>query len=408
MNTPRLLFLFLLVLTACARHPQAAPPAEIRPAQAAPPSQEYTDLSTAYGQLLGFRDDPLFIRHGFTANSPHAGWLDQVRAIGRRPGHSPEGPRLLAMLAVAIRQHGPDSPTARDFTTRFERELRLLRDAPASQPTPPPQPTPDTTRPEDSAVVSILYTGDTQGVLYPQPVLDSSVGGLSRRLPLLAKLRAADPNAVLLDAGDAFTSSSEQAMRNNSAMVVAMNRMHYDAMGLGLHDLGMGEARLRNLVNQAAFPVICTNLTFSGSDEWIKPYVLITRGGETMAVLSLLPPMSTPPVPGAQYTPAQEALRRYVPMLKTKAQLIVVLSQLSQAETEAALAGIQDVHVVLGDARGQAATTPPYIFPAMAKGLGVGQIQLRVVDGGLVSRSMHLLDDPTADADLEREIQRRK
>ncbi len=257
MNTPRLLFLFLLVLTACARHPQAAPPAEIQPAQAAPPAQEYTDLSTAYGQLLGFRDDPLFIRHRFTANSPHAGWLDQVRAIGRRPGHSPEGPRLLAMLAVAIRQHGPDSPTARDFTTRFERELRLLRDAPASQPTPPPQPAPDTTRPEDSAVVSILYTGDTQGVLYPQPVLDSSVGGLSRRLPLLAKLRAANPNAVLLDAGDAFTSSGEQAMRNNSAMVAAMNRMHYDAMGLGVHDLGMGETAydlaLLNLLRRGAF-----------------------------------------------------------------------------------------------------------------------------------------------------------
>lgn len=394
MKTPLLLCLLLLSLTAHAGQTPitSTPPVASQPVHSPPCSQEYTDLSTAYGQLLSFRDDPLFIRHGFTANSPHADWLDHVRDLGRKPGYSQQGPRLLAMLAVAIRQHGATSDVSRDFTSQLERELRRLRDS-RVRPTPAPTPAPGVTPP-----ISILYTGDTQGVLLPQPVHDSSVGGLARRMSLLDKLRTESPDMILLDAGDAFTSTSQQAGRNNAIMVEAMNRMGYDAMGLGLHDLTMGAAHLRDLVDRAKFPVICTNLNFSGGENWIKSHALITRDDTTLAVLGLTPNPSRSPIPGARFVSPKEALSRFVPELKARDRLIVVLSQLPQAETEAALNGIDDVDVVIADARGHATTTTPRIFPAMAKGLGVGQIDLEAENGTPTAQAMHLLDEAVADA----------
>ena len=407
MKISLLVCLALVLLAGCAtRRPSTppTPPAEAKPAQTEPCSQEYTDLSTAYGQLLAFQDDPIFLKHGFTANSPYAGWLEHVRALGRKPGYSPDAPRFLTMLAVAIKQHGKDSTVARDFAVQFEEKLSASRVKPAPEVTQTAAPTPPAA---SGTVVSVLYTGDTQGVLFPQPVHGSSVGGLSRRLPLLTKLRATEPNAVLLDAGDAFTGTSKTGNRNNAVIVAAMNRMNYDAMGLGPHDLAVGEAQLRSLVSQATFPVVCSNLVFSGGETWIKPYALITRGSETIAVLSLLPETSTVQIAGARLTSPDEALRRQVGLLRDKASLILVLTQIPQTEIETALAGI-DVNAVIGDTYGHVVTTRPFVFPALAKGLGVGEIQLNTTDGGLTSHSMHLLDKAVVDAELENEIQIRK
>lgn len=398
-----LICLSLVLLAGCAKH-STTPPSDARPAQVEPCSQEYTDLSTAYGQLLAFQDDPIFLKHGFTANSPHAGWLEHVRALGRRPGYSPDAAQLLAMLAVAIKQHGKDSAVARNFTTQFEEKLSASRVKPAPEATQAAIPAPPAA---SGPVVSILYTGDTQGVLFPQPVHDSSVGGLSRRSPLLTKLRATAPNTVLLDAGDAFTATSANALRNNSVIVAAMNHMNYDAMGLGTHDLAVGEAHLRQLASQATFPVICSNLALANGETWIKPYALITRGSTTIAVLSLLPADAIVQIAGARITAPAEALRRHASILRDKANLILILTQLPQVDVEAALAGI-NVDVVIGDARGHAVTTRPCILPAMAKGLGVGEIQLSATDGALISRSMHLLDKAIVDAELEKKIQIRK
>ncbi len=409
MKIPLLAPLLLVLLAGCAaRHPSSPPP-EAKAARIGHQSLEYTDLSTAYGQLLDFQDDPVFLKHGFTANSPHAGWLDHVRALGRRPGYSPDAARLLTMLAVAIKQQGKDSAVARDFTAQFEKKLGALRIKPTPEavqiesaqtvaPTPPAA---------HSAVVSILYTGDTQGVLFPQPAHGSSVGGLSRRLPLLTQLRATEPNAVLLDAGDAFTDARTTAKRNNAAIVTAMNRMHYDAMGLGPHDLAVGEVQLRSLVSQATFPVICSNLALPDGETWIKPYALITRGSASIAVLSLLPATSAVQIAGARLTSPNEALRRHVAVLQGKANLILLLTQALQAEVETMLAG-SDIDAVIGDTYGHAVITRPAIFPAMAKGLGVGEIQLNPTDGALLSHSMRILDKAVVDAELKNEIQIRK
>lgn len=362
------LVLCLLPLFACAKHaPPPAPPvtAEVSVLP------EFEELNALHRQFLGFRDDPLFLRHGFGFNFPYADWLQQVRNLERTPAMA-EGARTLAGLAVAYRSHGADSEVGRGFETRF---AQILRTPATGKPPAAAMPVPDPVN-ATRTQVSILFTGDTQGVVYPQPGISGPVGGLARRLPVIERVRAEDPGVLLVDAGDAFASGFARAGKINTILVRAMNRMQYDAMGLGTYDLKLGEVALRELVGIAKFPFICTNLVFqNGVDPWIKPYALIEREQVGIAIISLLPPVAGMRVTGAQFVPPRQALLALLPELKAKADCIVLLTQYGSADMAELLGTDHAVDVIIGDGKSASRDEPLYL-PTVPKALGFGFARL--------------------------------
>ena len=362
------LALCLLPLFACAKHaPALSPPV----AAEVPILPEFAELNALHGQFQGFRDDPLFLRYGFGFNFPYADWLQQVRNLERTPVMA-EGARALAGLAVAYRSHGADSEVSKQFETRFAQILRTpATDKPPAVTMPVSDPV-NATRTQ----VSILFTGDTQGVVYPQPGIFGPVGGLARRLPVIERVRAEDPGVLLVDAGDAFASGFARAGKINTILVRAMNSMPYDAMGLGTYDLEMGEVALRELVGMAKFPFICTNLVFqNGADPWIKPYVLIKRDQLRIAFISLLPPVTGMRVTGARFVPPRQALLALLPELKVKADCIVLLTQYGSADIAELLGTDHAVDVIIGDGKSASRDDPLYL-PAVPKALGFGFARL--------------------------------
>jgi len=372
-NMKFLFFLLcLLPLCACVKHPA---PGSQPVAVQAPVLQELEELATLREQFLAFRADDVFLRYGFTFNSPYADWLQRVRDLEQNPAMA-EGARLLAGLAVAFRIHGEQSEVYRQFETRFDHALRSpVEDEPVSQPVALQAPPPATG-------ISILFSGDTQGSLFPRPGLSRSVGGLARRMPTIAHFRAAAPGVLLLDAGDAFSSEVERAEIVNKTLVRAMNRMHYDAMGLGVRDLSMGEVALRELAGMAAFPLVCSNLVFQkGVAPWIKPYALIMRERYRIAVMSLMPVPSDAVITGARLMPPAEALRALLPELRSKADFVVLLTQFGSAEMAALLGGDFAVDAILGDSEAVSRKNPAYI-PAVPRGLGFGFVRLERNEAG--------------------------
>lgn len=540
------LALCLLSILACNKRPAPAP---VTAAPAVLP--QFAQLNDLYGQFQGFRNDRLYLRHGFTANFPQSDWLQQVRELGQDPDLA-ERARLLSSLAIASRIHGDSSRITRSFEKRFTASLHTpglplpeeeeasdaIADAgmsaptpripaeqvqnatdetwtetsqtaniatpdspdqtqdaesefspsdqvvpaspPASQPAPSartgadptaeippssvpaptqtipaepaqtpatgesvppaevaeqgtlpappssPQPaedlasepspaaeaqtvparpetvaptgdtpvqtvvSPDETpallpgqapqpaanQPDTTEKITVLFTGDTQGVVYPQPGITGTVGGIARRLPAIERVRAEDPDLVLLDAGDAFVSGSPRAERINKTLVRAMNRMRYDAMGLGPYDLEMGEMALRELASVATFPFVCSNLEFQkDAQPWIRQYVLIERGQRTIAVISLLEPGPAVKITGARLIAPELAMNKLMPQLAAKADAVVLLTQAGREEVLPILGAATDVDVVLGDARSVFQDTPRYV-PAIAKGMGLGLVEL--------------------------------
>ena len=538
-----LLAVCLLSILACNKRPAPAP---VTTAPAILP--QFAQLNDLYRQFQGFRNDRLYLRHGFTANFPQSDWLQRVRDLGRDPELA-ERSRLLASLAIASRIHGDSSRVTRSFEQRFTASLHTpgpplpeeegTSDAgseagmdaqppglatthadnatkeasaessqadgitsrertdlpqrqaePASSPSAPaakaesppapsaraaPDPTagipdpvhsqthmapaeptqsppapleppptaqaagpdtqtaptpsrqtaeelapatphdveaqplpaqPETLAPagdteaqtsappvpaqqpqpaagpsETGAKITILFTGDTQGVVYPQPGINGTVGGIARRLPAIERVRAEAPALVLLDAGDAFVSGSHRAERINKILVRAMNHMRYDAMGLGPYDLDMGEMALRELAGIASFPFVCSNLEFQQDVlPWIKKYVLIERGRHTIAVISLLNPAPAVKITGARLIAPELAMNTLMPQLAAKADAVVLLTQTGREEILPMVSSAPVVDVILGDARSVFQDTPRYV-PAIAKGMGLGLVELDQADG---------------------------
>lgn len=365
----------LLSLFACAK--RSAPPT----VTAEPPIlSEFAELDTLHRQFTGFRDDPRFLRYGFTFNSPYADWLQRVRDLEQTPALA-EAARTLAGLAVAARINGTDSEVYRQFETRFSQALRTPA---AEEPTAPPVAVPAPTilpSPQTTANrITFFFSGDTQGVVYSQPGGFGPVGGLARRPPTIDHFRVEDPGTVLLDAGDTFVSGFAKAEAINKVLVRAMNHMRYDAMGLGPYDLAIGEVALRELVSIASFPMICSNLQFqNGVEPWIKPYVLINRNQVRIALVSLLPPESGVRITGARLLPPGQALQAMLPELRAKADCVVLLTQFGSAEISALLGAEDAVDATLGDGKEKSGENPAY-FPAVPKGLGFGLVRLEKSD----------------------------
>ena len=443
--------LLCVLLSACVRNPAPPEPVPTQP----PVLQEFAPLTEMHARFLTFRDDDIFLRHGFTFNSPYADWLQRVREFEHNPTMT-ESARLLAGLAVAARIHGVKSEVYRQFEMRFDQSVRApveqefveqepevlesveqepevlesvehepemqesVEQVPEMQGSveqvPEVQESVKQESAEQKAVrgpvassapalaseVSILFSGDTQGVVFPQPGPFGSVGGLARRASTVAHFRMEDPGVVLLDAGDTFTSGFERAEKINKVLVRAMNLLRYDAMGLGGLDLAMGEVVLRELAAMAKFPMICSNLEFQqGVAPWIKPYVIFERNGRRIAVLSVLPAPSGAVITGARFVAPEKALGELLPILRSTVDFVVLLTQLGSEEAADLLGEGSMVDVILGDRNAASMTSPAYV-PAVPKGLGLGLLRLNMTAPGAPARveSMPVLLGTDFDAQI--------
>lgn len=105
--------------------------------------------------------------------------------------------------------------------------------------------------------VVIFHTNDTHGYLEGDG--ESVVG-----IDLVAGLRDATPNSLLLDAGDATQGAPLASLTKGSAPIDLMNAAGYDAMCLGNHEFDFGMDNLLANVEAAQFPVLGANVWRDG------------------------------------------------------------------------------------------------------------------------------------------------
>ena len=107
--------------------------------------------------------------------------------------------------------------------------------------------------------LTIMHTNDTHANLENAP----------NRATLVKQIREANPNNLLLDAGDVFSGSLYFNLFAGLADLELMNYMGYDAMTFGNHefDLGgseFGHQALADFIQNAEFPFVSSNVDFSG------------------------------------------------------------------------------------------------------------------------------------------------
>ena len=106
--------------------------------------------------------------------------------------------------------------------------------------------------------IVIFHTNDTHG--YLQGDGESVVG-----IDLVAGLRAATPNSLLLDAGDATQGAPLASLTKGEAPIDLMSAAGYDAMCLGNHEFDFGLDNLFANAAAATFPLLAANALRDGA-----------------------------------------------------------------------------------------------------------------------------------------------
>jgi 2',3'-cyclic-nucleotide 2'-phosphodiesterase / 3'-nucleotidase / 5'-nucleotidase len=106
--------------------------------------------------------------------------------------------------------------------------------------------------------LTIIHTNDTHAALDNMP----------RTVTALKEVRAANPNSLLLHAGDAFTGTLYFNKFHGEADLALMNLMGFDAMTFGNHEFDLGSSNeghqaLADFIKGAQFPFVSANVDFS-------------------------------------------------------------------------------------------------------------------------------------------------
>jgi 2',3'-cyclic-nucleotide 2'-phosphodiesterase (5'-nucleotidase family) len=140
--------------------------------------------------------------------------------------------------------------------------------------------------------------GRVRGWDYYADTAESS-RGLSRAATIVDSVRAANPGRVILvDAGDflqgnPFTFAAARIDTTlPSAVVAAMNAMHYDAVAIGNHEFNYGVPTLRRETAAASFALLAANV-YGGpvSAAW-RPWTIVERGGVKIGIVGATTPGS--------------------------------------------------------------------------------------------------------------------
>jgi 5'-nucleotidase/UDP-sugar diphosphatase len=228
--------------------------------------------------------------------------------------------------------------------------------------------------------------------------------------------RKSAPNVLLLDAGNALWSTQQPAEETKGKVVVeAMNLLGYDAMALGDLDLQLGVEALSQRVAEASFSVLSANLALASSGKLLaKPYALLNVGGRKVGILGLTwdqAPLAPELETKVKVLSAAEALKKYVPELTGKTDIVVVLSNMGYEEDQRLSSLVSGIDLIVGgrtrmplDQAWKNEQTGTLIVQAGSQGEWLGRRNLQFDAAGVVTdykdELIYLTDDFIDDPEL--------
>jgi 5'-nucleotidase/UDP-sugar diphosphatase len=259
----------------------------------------------------------------------------------------------------------------------------------------------------------ILYVNDFHGFAEPyQPTGSKTLlGGIAYLAGAVDRARQAHPS-LLLAAGDMIQGNFWANLFQGQSVIEVMNAMKFDAMVLGNHEFDYGLKVLQERIAQAHFPILGANVEGLPS---LKPYVIKNLLGVKIGIIGVVTRDTLAGHPGKlgnlKFTTPESAIRKYLPELKRRADIIVVLSHCGYPADREMAAQIPGLDVIVGGHTHTKLLHPEVVGRTIivqawehAKALGV--LDLRVRDGKIVKLHGTLQEISPATGAPDRQVQK--
>ncbi|MBA2663247.1 MAG: hypothetical protein H0U74_13220 [Bradymonadaceae bacterium] len=216
--------------------------------------------------------------------------------------------------------------------------------------------------PEDSQILSLVFSANVQGELEESGSSANPMGGFSRRHTLIGlhakpstdeaqkwwgRGMPTTTTSFVVDAGDLLFGSStldRQAAEEQKAgeigaqaVIAALNRQPLDAFNVGELDLVLGLERVQALRKTAKFPFISANLRHVDGSQPFAGHVVVKRGKHKVAFIGLT---KDKPRQSEYYAnrslkvlPALESYQEELLKLPADVSVVVLLSNLGMSPT---------------------------------------------------------------------------
>ncbi|MEQ1833694.1 MAG: multiheme c-type cytochrome [Candidatus Eisenbacteria bacterium] len=176
-------------------------------------------------------------------------------------------------------------------------------------------------------------------------------GGLARRAAFLDSVRGKRPNVLVLDAGNFFPATDDEA-ESGPYMLAEMARLGTQAAGVGVNELRFGYSFTREHAASAGVPLVSSNVVrFENGAPAFEPWKLIESGGMKVGVFGLLSENADlgPARDSLRVEPVASAAQKAIATLREQgAQLVVLLSQLGKVESESLAVRVPGIDLVVG------------------------------------------------------------
>ncbi len=233
--------------------------------------------------------------------------------------------------------------------------------------------------------ITILGTSDLHGTFVPWDYATDTAnmaGSLSQIATQVHKVRAQQPNVILVDAGDTIQGNFVETFKNDktSPMILGFNALNYDVWVMGNHEFDFGLNVLNTSLDQFKGTALAGNIFWESGKPYLPAYKIVERQGVKIGIIGMDTPMTaefakgTDRVKGLNFTDPVGAVKTVIQQIHDKVDAIVLVAHM----------GIDNENQRPGTGVGDIARANPELAAIVAGHMHV-KVDKEVINGVIVT-----------------------
>ncbi|QPS89571.1 5'-nucleotidase C-terminal domain-containing protein [Serratia plymuthica] len=203
--------------------------------------------------------------------------------------------------------------------------------------------------------ITLLGTSDLHGTFVPWDYASDTenlAGSLSQIATQIKKLRAEQPNLILVDAGDTIQGNFVETFKHEaiSPMMLGFNALKYDVWVMGNHEFDFGLPVLATPLKQFEGTALAGNIFWDNGKPFLPAYKIIEHQGVKIGIIGMDTPMTaefakgTDRTKGLNFTDPVQAVKNVISEIDGQVDAIVLVAHMGiDNENQRPGTGVADI-----------------------------------------------------------------